>query len=305
MDGIIVQKARFYVFQKAGKDHLLFTCHNCSESGSFAKLLKFVNPSLCAEYNLETFGRANTKIDEAFVRQSAPGFKIDITSAPIIKLPTIESLGRDHPAYKYLSNRKIPKKFFTEFYYTPDFKSFIKELLPETTKELMENDRRIIIPFYDQNKNLLGITGRAIYKTEKRYIIIKVKDENTKLFGLDRLDFTKKVYVVEGPLDSCFIDNSVASMDSALYRDNLLLSSAPEIVYVYDNEPRNKDIVKNMNKTIDLGYNICIWPSDIEEKDINEMILSGTSSSIINHIIDQNTYSGLKAKLELMKWSKV
>ena len=73
----------------------------------------------------------------------------------------------------------------------------------------------------------------------------------------------------------------------------------------YDNEPRNKQIVSNMRKTIDMGYKVCIWPDNVKEKDINEMVLAGTSPAAIQHIIDNNTHEGLMATMKLNQWSKI
>jgi len=69
---------------------------------------------------------------------------------------------------------------------------------------------------------------------------------------------------------------------------------------------RNKEIVKKIEKVIDQGYKVCIWPDNIEQKDINEMVLKqDLSGPMVQHIIDQNTYQGLSAKMRLQTWSRV
>jgi hypothetical protein len=131
-----------------------------------------------------------------------------------------------------------------------------------------------------------------------------VSDDSTKVFGLDKIDKAKKVLVVEGPIDSMFLDNSLATMDASLY--NIGLSAGHlDYTFVYDNEPRNSDVCRHMLRTIELGKDIVIWPSQIKEKDINEMILSGKSISEIHSIIHNNTFSKHLAMLEYNLWKRV
>jgi Ran GTPase-activating protein (RanGAP) involved in mRNA processing and transport len=72
-----------------------------------------------------------------------------------------------------------------------------------------------------------------------------------------------------------------------------------------DNEPRNKDIVKQLDKYINLGYNVCMFPDTLQEKDINDMILSGRSVDEIVEVINTNTFTGMEAKLKFADWRKV
>jgi hypothetical protein len=100
-----------------------------------------------------------------------------------------------------------------------------------------------------------------------------------------------------------FIPNSIATAGGDLVSS---ISSFPKdkLVIVYDNEPRSKETIKKLDKAILNGYNVCIWPDNLEHKDINDMFLAGLSSDFIKHIIDTNTYRDLAAKLALTKWSK-
>ena len=121
----------------------------------------------------------------------------------------------------------------------------------------------------------------------------------------DLLDVSKPVYVVEGPIDSLFLDNCIATMDAALYHASSLIGLDNDYVFVYDNEPRNKQIVSNMRKTIELGRKVCIWPETIQQKDINDMVLAGNSPAVIQHIIDTNTFDGLIATMKMNQWNKI
>ena len=114
----------------------------------------------------------------------------------------------------------------------------------------------------------------------------------------------KRVYVVEGPIDSMFLENAVATADANLSSIETTLDKS-KVILVYDNEPRNKDIIKQMEKAIDNHFHVVIWPEMIVEKDINDMVLNGFSPDEIQDIIDKNTFVNLRAKFELIKWKKV
>lgn len=291
-------KSRGYLYRK--KNDMFFMCHNCGTSTSFGKFLSFIDPTLFKEYQLERYkndSHSNTK---------QPDFSVFKTKPIVqkINLPTIESLPVDHTARKFLENRKLSTDYFTQLYYAKDFSAFIDELIPNHDKNLIKNDERIVIPFYDEKNILLGVQGRTITNSAVRYITVKLDDDNKKVFGLNRVNFNKKIYVVEGPLDSLFLKNCIAMMDASLYNAATIVGKH-DFVFVWDNEPRNKEIVRHMNEAINSEKNICIWPQNIKEKDINDMVMAGYSSTQIQEIIDNNTYNGLRAKLQFENWKKI
>lgn len=291
------RKMRGYLYRR--KSDLFFSCHNCGASVSFGNFLKHMDRSLYNEYQMERFkneSHGNTpKPDFSFAKQK-PVFN----NTKRICLPTIESLDDDHSAKRYLVKRKIPKPFLAQMFYANDFKAFVDEIIPDNGKELRKEDPRIVIPFYDEENNLLGFQGRAVGDSKIKYITIKIADENQKVFGLDKVDKSKTIYVVEGPIDAMFLQNSLAMMDATLYNAISYVGDY-DYVFVYDNEPRNKDVIRHMKRTIELGQKICIWPKNIKEKDINAMALAGLSPQ---SIIDSNTFSNQKAMLEFTQWTK-
>jgi hypothetical protein len=222
---------------------------------------------------------------------------------PKINLISIADLPINHAAGQYLLSRKIPRDRLHDIYYARNFREFVLEMIPDYDKTLY-NEERIVFPFYDEKKNLLGFQGRALGESKVKYITVKLDDDNKKIFGLDRVDFTKRIYVVEGPIDSLFLQNSLATMDASLYNITLLLGNH-DYVFIHDNEPRNSAIVKHMQKTISHNKNIFIWPQDIVSKDINDYILTGATPAEIQSIIDKNTFCELRAKLEFERWRKV
>jgi hypothetical protein len=276
-------------------------CHNCGASHSFYNFLKFVDSSMLREYALERYKNGETgthnyikpKFDEA---KSKPVFREKI------QLESIDSLPEEHFAKTYVRARRIPENFYSQLYFAPDFKKFVESL--NIDKEgLKEGDQRLIIPFYDKDKNLIAIQGRSLGESKIRYITIKITENVSKFYGLDRLDTNQKVYVVEGPIDSMFLNNAIATADSDLTRVRDL--RLKDVVLVYDNEPRNKEIVKQIEYAIDAGFNVTLLPNNLSFKDINDGILTGISPDEMMALIDNFTFTDLRAKLEFVKWKKV
>ncbi len=292
-------KCRGFVYRK--KDDYFYMCHNCSVSTTFYNFLKQVDESLIKEYQLERYRngteRGNYSKPDFSEAKEKPVFK------ERIRLESIESLPEEHFAKRYIKSRKIPVVFESQLYFAPDFKQFIETLGIEK-ETLHKDDQRLVIPFYDSKKNLIAIQGRALGKSELRYITIKLNDDFDKVFGLDRIDQDEMIYVVEGPIDSMFLENAVATADANLESITKLFDKS-QVTLIFDNEPRNKQIVEKINLAIDNHFNVVIWPEFIDSKDINEMVLDGFSPDEIQDIISKNTFVNLRAKMEFVNWKKI
>ena len=284
-------RARGFFYRKNAD--MVFKCHNCGIGRTLGNFLKDLDVTLHDEYVMERFksgltGRgSNTK--EPKFKFEKPVFK----KTPLSELKKISELNNSHPAREYLSNRQIPEKFFSKFYYAEDFHAWAK-----TDTKLKES--RIVIPLISKSGNLFGFQGRALDKTAKlRYITTILDDKYVKLFGLDSLDFDKTIYVTEGPFDSLFLSNAIAMcgsdvhLEKSIYRDR---------IFVLDNEPRNLQIVQRYDKLITAGEKVVIWPNTIKQKDINDMVISGLDPQ---KIIKENTFQGLEAKVKFTTWKKV
>ena len=292
-------KSRGYIYEK--KNNYFYMCHNCGASTSFYNFLDKVDPELLKEYALERYKNGNATNSPAPTfeefKAPAPKFKKSLT------IPSIESLSAEHYARIYVEARQIPEAFYSELYYAEDFKKFVESLNIEKDG-LKEDDPRLVIPFYDEDKNLVAFQGRALGQSKLRYITVKIDKDNYKVFGLDRIDKEKTIYVMEGPIDSMFLENAIATADSNLMAASKLFDKS-QIVLVYDNEPRNKELHKQMEKAIEEHYNIVIWPELITEKDVNEMVLNGGfSPDEIQDFISKNTFVNLRAKMEFINWKK-
>jgi transcription elongation factor Elf1 len=300
-------KARGYVYKKG--NNLFYSCKNCGIGTSLGKLLENVDGSLYKEYVLERYKSG----ESGFSNFKEPTFNVPSPRFDKLDKPKIfehaefcSNLSSEHFCLAYLKNRQIPKEFYSQLLFTSHYKKFIDALVPNHGKKLID-DARVIIPFYDVYNNLIAVSGRALETSDKtlRYITIRTTDSEEKLvFGMDRVSVHEPVRVVEGPLDSLFIKNCVASADAnlAIVAENI---SAGKKVLIFDNEPRNKEIVKLMQESIKSNHNIVIWPNTIQAKDVNEMIMSGVSVGEIESIISSNTFNGLQAQTKFVFWKKV
>lgn len=300
-------KMRGYIYRK-GND-LFYRCHNCSAGLTLANLIKHLSPELYKEYTLERYksgeGSKNS-IANTVINISPPKFD------KVEKVKTFEhaewcdKLPEEHFCIQYLNGRKIPKKFWNKLLFTQNYKEFIDNLIPNHDKNLAE-DARLIIPFYDEYDELIAVTGRALETSDKtlRYITLRTNESDKKLiYGMDRLDISKPVRIVEGQFDSMFLDNAVASCDANLMHTAKEIE-ATEKTLIFDNEPRNKEIVNMMQTAINKGNKVVIWPDTVKGKDINEMIQNKLSKAEIERIISSNTFSGLQAQTKFVYWKKI
>ena len=300
-------KTRGHFYEHSGRINM--KCFNCGYSTSLSKFIKTINPVLYTEYRLETLRETGgTESDEKFIPaiEKFSSRRIDHFD-PFKDLRKISQLKPEHPAKKYIVERRIPTNTHFRIYYSHTYYHWVNSILPEkfNDKALKLDEPRIVFPFVDAKGYVFGCTGRSLNKNSTlRYSTIIFDDTKEKIFGLDSIDKSKTVYVVEGPIDSLFLFNCVAMAGSDVVLTNI--ADRDKIVVIYDNEPRNKEIVKKIEKAIDQGYKVCIWPDNIEEKDINDMVMKADlSGAAIQHIIDANIFEGLSAKMRLQQWRKL
>jgi predicted RNA-binding Zn-ribbon protein involved in translation (DUF1610 family) len=280
-------KARGYLYQI--KNNTNYKCHNCGVNISFNNFLKQIDTEIHKQYIFEKFKEGNT--GKNFTTQ-APVLKFETPKfKPKLNLP---KASENPDAKAYLENRKLNPD---NYYYTEKFKEWTNSLRP-TFDNVSKDESRIIIPLFHQNI-LVGFQGRALGPSKVKYITIMLTDDAPKIYGLDKVQKNKSVYITEGPFDSTFISNSIALCGSDGDVDKWGISNP---VWIYDNEPRNREILSRISRVIEMGQKVVIWPSTIKEKDINDMVLSGLD---VQSVIESNTYSGLEAKLKFTTWKKI
>ena len=280
-------KMRGYLY--AMKADVNFKCHNCGSSMTFSSFIKHLDPVIHKQYVFERFkegttGRA-TVVEEPKFNFEVPKFKTKI------KLP---KASENPSADGYLTARRLDS---TQFYYAEQFKKFVNTLKP-TFDDTRYDEERIIIPLYYE-KNLIGLQGRSLGPSKVKYITVMLNDDAPKIYGLDNIRKDAPVYITEGPFDSTFIRNSIAMCGADANVDRWGISNP---VWIYDNEPRNNEIVRRIGNTIDSGDSVVIWPNNIDDKDINDMVMSGLD---VQSVIESNTYSELEAKLKFNTWKKI
>ena len=289
-------KARGYHFKM--KETYIYKCHNCGVSKPFGKFLKEQDTKLWKEYAVEKFYKKDPTFTQVTVPKVTKVFKDD----PLKKVGCIPAM-ESQQATDYLNHRRIPKEKWDELYYIENCQSL--SLLDYKYKDrVFGNDPRLILPFYSRQGKLIGVSGRALNNNKLRYLTLKFDDQESLIYGLRTVDYNKTVYVTEGPIDSLFLPNAIAVAGSDFSK---LKSYVPieQAIVVFDNERRNPELVKKMGQIIEDGFTICFWPKNIKQKDINDMVLNGLSSKIVEDTINKNKFSGLSAKMALSDWSKV
>jgi predicted RNA-binding Zn-ribbon protein involved in translation (DUF1610 family) len=280
-------KARGYLYQV--KNNTNYKCHNCGINVSFNNFLKQFDSNLHKQYSFEKFKEGHS--GKNFTAET-PKFNFEVPKFKTkLNLP---KASENIEAKKYLESRNLnPYKF----YYSEKFKSWVNSIR-HTFDDLKYDESRIVIPLF-YKKELIGFQGRALGSSKIKYITIMLDNDAPKIYGLDEIEKDKTIYITEGPFDSTFIPNSIALCGADGDVDRWIDSN---FVWVYDNEPRNAEILSRIAKVIQRGEEVVIWPSTIKEKDINDMVLSGLN---VQNVIKSNTYSGLEAKLKFTTWKKI
>ena len=266
-------KTRGYIY--GYKNDHNYKCHNCGVSKSFTNFLKDIDSSLYDQYVMERYkngstGKGSNTPEPKFTFEK-PKFK-----KKAFDLPSIAELNKEHSARIYLENRKIPQNFLSQLFYCEKFKQWTNEQ-KETFESTKYDEPRIIIPLIN-NGEIFGFQGRSLSKKPKvKYITIILDEDQPKIYGLDRIDWNKTVYVVEGPFDSMFIDNSIAMVGADIDKMFFATNFETNFVMVYDNEKRNKEMVTRLEKSIEMKFPVVIWPKDLKEKDINDILLSANT----------------------------
>lgn len=291
-------KKRGWIFQKSGI--YMYYCFNCSVSLKFTTFLKQYYHHIYLEYVKENFisDKKSKTIDDIKTLKKEIVF-------PINNLIPLYKLSKNHDCIKYVKKRKIPFKCSQILYFCDNFQKEINKLFPEKFENYPEKDERLVIPFFNKKGEIPYIQGRTISDNYLRYITINLISKHPKIYGLDRIDISRIIYITEGPIDSLFLDNALGMGSASINFDELTkISNKSNFVFVYDLEARNPEIIKKIEKVVDKKFKICLLPQEMRKygKDINQFIQSGLSQKEIQDIIENNTFSELKAKIKLKLW---
>mgnify|MGYP003339098584 FL=1 len=291
-------KARGYLFEKSGG--LIYKCHNCDVGTNLGKLIDLVDPGLAKSYRLESYKDriASNVVDDTFV---IPKTEVERPSIILDEmLSRLDQLPSHHRAVEYVKSRQIPKERWNDLYYTKNYKEL--ETLNPAYEGRLVADERLVIPFRREDGLLTGVTGRAMGNSSLRYATLRIGDDPL-IYGLERVARGKTIYVTEGPIDSMFLDNAIGAGGTD-FQQAVYSVSGENVVLIFDNQPRNKQVVKRVESYAQRGYSMVVWNSSWTFKDINDAVLSGLSSSQVEHILNKSTFKGLALKLAIREWKK-
>lgn len=297
-------KTRGYVYRM--KTHLAYKCHHCGASMSFGNLLKEIAPNIFKEFVMDRYKEStSTHLPHSNVLDVIQVVKVDdnglIVDDILSKLTNCAKLKDGHPVAKYLAKRLIPKDKWHLIYYTTKIKEYTNSIIPGKFKNLEKDHPRLLFPYFDSHGRVFAFSARAFKDEEPKYFTIKIDETAERVYGLERVDYAKRIYAFEGQIDSLFIKNGIAVSGSS-FESPSIAALKTNLTIVPDNEPRSREITKIIHKTINLGYSVCLWPHTIEEKDVNDMVKSGKTPEEIVRIIDENTFSGPAGLLKFTQW---
>lgn len=301
-------RARGYIYQRDGK--YLFHCHNCGITLLFKNLLKTLDTQLYLDLMMENLrSRPDNNNDDEWKTETSPELIFSDARHELLKLPSIAQLDDDHPAKIYINGRMIPKQHYDLLRYCPNFMTWTNNLIPKFSERSLRHDEgRVLLPYFSKDQKFFAFTGRSITNNERhgvdtKYLHITLNSLIPRIFGLDRVDMTKTIFVFEGEFDALFIPNSIAVGGQNI---SLLTSVANVDKYIlcFDNEPHSGNTKKKIISAIHQGFKVCIWPDHIYEKDVNEMIGAGYSVEHIANMIERHFHTGLHAHNALQHWSK-
>ena len=303
-------KARGFHFTL--EQNFIYKCHNCGKSTSSVNFLKDHFPVIHKEY-IKEWLKENGKKPRAKKQRSSNDFKFtpreEVLNMKEVDLTAVCFRANEKTvAREYLESRKIPKEQIEKLWFVNQAQT-LHSLCPEKYADrVLGNDPRIVIPFYDMEGELVGVSGRAINDSPLRYLTMRFVDDVPLIYNINNVDNSKTIFVTEGPIDSLFLPNSIAVGGSDFKKlDNLVDKEFKDnAILIYDNEPRNTEIIKKITEVIDLGWKVCVWNDRrvSEFKDINDMIQGGLTQDELVEIITSNTYIGLSAKTKLTEYKK-
>jgi hypothetical protein len=272
---------------------------------SVPKFIQQVDEFVYKDYLTERFmeeGKGKPKPDPVLTIRK-PAY---ITDTALNELKKISQLPHDHKAKQYIVGRSIPNEMHHRLFYAPKFMAWVNGFMPGKfdAKALRNDQDALVIPFLNAEKRMHALQGR-FFSGGLRYVTIVTDESVPKLWGLDRYDRGHKGYVLEGPIDAMFLPNAVATA-GGVEISTLKYLNLDNVVICFDNEPRAKETIKKIEKCIKHGLKVCIWPEGLHQKDVNDMVIKGgLSANHVREIIDMNTFSGLRAELQLNKWKRV
>lgn len=208
--------------------------------------------------------------------------KLDIDIPSIFQ--GLINLTDSQKAIEYVKGRGISEDIYKNWYFSKE--KFIN-ILDKNYFVL----NSIFIPIIQNNK-LSGFYTRGI--EEKRFSTILFPNKE-KYWSNDFKLEGSQYYIFEGIFDalSSGLEHVIAMLSADLSDD--VISDLVDPVFVLDNDETGK--LKSL-KYVQEGFKVFIWPKDIYEKDMNEL-LKRMSREDIKDMIESNIFKGFDAQIKL------
>lgn len=284
-----------------------FHCFNCGQSMGMFKFIKTLDSSLADEYLAEramnrrrsNYNYNSSSKEEPVAESLSTDVDEKIDQRKYLRgLVSVNRLVPGHPIISYIKKRRIPEKQWKRLYFTPGYNTWVNSHMPGSLNEKYD-EPRLVLPMVNADGYVFGASGRGFKPGGLRYITTMFDPSESKVFGAECCDTSKDHFILEGQIDSLFFENAMALVGADLTQGYEVNKS--KAVFVYDAEPRNREIVSRMEKAIQAGYKLVIWPKDVPGKDVNDMVLAGYDYlSAINN----NIFQGLTANLKLAEWKR-
>ena len=212
----------------------------------------------------------------------------------------VDTLPYDHECVKYVESRGIPKETWNRIYHIDNIKNIV-QLNEKYSNSIITSEPRLALPFFNKFGKLTGVTLRGMRGESLRYIMVKVDEDAPTVFGMDNLDEQQPITVVEGPIDSLFLRNSIACAGTSFNKIDTLGYHKDLVTIVLTINQRTRMFVNLFLNTLTWVTKSVYGSESIIEKDINDMVDAGID---VQSIIDNSTFAGLSAKLKFTKWKK-
>lgn len=315
-------KKRFFIHEKGNT--LRCYCHNCAGTNKITSnvwistFIKELHPDIYLRYSEQMASMSDNNKQVSYINtlinnpnnvklsQFIKNKKESVYPKKIFNMVRLDILidkAPNHLLSKYIVNRQIPKYTLNRLYATEDFKKDMLNVpsFKVQVEKLYDNTKAIIMPLFNSKNILIGFQARFMSDTF-RFLTLMLPNED-KIFGAEQLNTDIDHYILEAPLDSLHIKNSVATLDSNLNKASILSSN---FIYIHDNQPRSKEITNIMEATIRRNDKIVIFSLDNKLKDVNDMITKGyIKQDLIMEYIRNNTYQGEEAMDKFLEWKLI
>ena len=282
-DGKSKRKKRGYLVYDKKRNVIYYKCFNegdceCAGEGnawSGKKWLRHTAPDIYKAFRSEalvsnkTFEINLTEVSETSAREEEE--KNINAFLPIDRCsPEYFSAVKD-----FCLKRMIPRKYIKTF------------LVAESGKY----NGRLIIPFKDTSGNNY-FQARTLFNQTPKYLNF-TGNRNHAIFGINEVKSDKPVIVLEGPIDSMFVENSVATLGCSYSESVQEILNNFNSIYLFDNDKAGYSASKRM---LEKGRPVFLWKRYLQDNGINENVKD------INELVILTRHKARFKFEELEKW---